>query len=261
MKLVETDNLSDVRGRMIKDTDTFAFRCHPGVSCFNKCCRNLNFYLNPYDIIRLKQNLNIPSDAFIENYTDIVLRPGHYFPDVLLRMADNPEKTCPFLTDTGCRVYADRPHTCRAFPVEHGLYVDAEKNATQLVHFFRPPEFCEGRHENTVWTLKTWEADQEAAFYNQMTAAWANVMRLFQADPFGGQGPEGQKGRMAFMAAYNVDAFRKFVLNSTFLQRYKIQAGLRMRVKTDDVAVFKLGMAWIKMFLLGIKTSEIKPKG
>jgi len=34
----------------------------------------------------------------------------------------------------------------------------------------------------------------------------------------------------------------------------------RMRVKTDDVAVFKLGMAWIKMFLFGIKTSEIKVK-
>ncbi|RJP94233.1 MAG: YkgJ family cysteine cluster protein [Desulfobacteraceae bacterium] len=260
MKLVETDNLSGIRGRMIKDTDTFTFRCHPAVSCFNKCCRNLNFYLNPYDIIRLKQSLNIPSDAFIDNYTDIVLRPGHHFPDVLLRMADNPEKTCPFLTDGGCRVYPDRPHTCRAFPVEHGLYVDAGKNATRLVHFFRPPEFCEGQHEDTVWTLKTWEADQEAAFYNQMTAAWANVMRLFQANPFGGQGPESQKGRMAFMAAYNVDAFREFVLTSSFLQRYKIEAGLRMRIKSDDVAVFKLGMAWIKMFLFGVKTPEVKVK-
>jgi Fe-S-cluster containining protein len=260
MKLVETDNLSDVRGRQLNDTDTFAFRCHSGVSCFNQCCRNLNFYLNPYDIIRLKQNLKISSNTFIDNYTDIVLRPGHYFPDVLLRMADNSEKTCPFLTDVGCRVYADRPHTCRAFPVEHGLYFDAEKNATQLVHFFRPPDFCEGRHELTIWTLKTWEADQEAAFYNRMTAAWGDVMRLFQADPFGEQGPEGQKGKMAFMAAYNVDAFRDFVLNSSFLQRYKIDSNLRMHLKSDDVAVFKLGMAWIKMFLFGVKTSEIKPK-
>ncbi|RJP93671.1 MAG: hypothetical protein C4518_05660 [Desulfobacteraceae bacterium] len=60
--------------------------------------------------------------------------------------------------------------------------------------------------------------------------------------------------------AYNVDAFREFILNSSFLQRYKIEAGLRMRIKSDDVAVFKLGMAWIKMFLFGVKTPEIKPK-
>jgi len=34
-----------------------------------------------------------------------------------------------------------------------------------------------------------------------------------------------------------------------------------MRIKSDDVAVFKLGMAWIKMFLFGVKTPEIKAKG
>lgn len=260
MKLVATDNLSDIRGRLITDADTFAFRCHPGVGCFNKCCRNLNFYLNPYDIIRLKQHLRISSDAFIETHTDVILRPGHYFPDVLLRMNDDSEKTCPFLTEAGCRVYPDRPHTCRAFPVEHGLYVDAEKKTTRMVHFFRPPDFCEGRHEPTLWTLKTWEADQEAAFYNQMTLAWAKVMALFQADPFDGQGPEGQKGRMAFMAAYNVDGFRGFLLNSTFLQRYKIDANLRMRLRSDDVAVCRLGMAWIQMFLFGVKTPEIRIK-
>ncbi|MDA8405004.1 MAG: YkgJ family cysteine cluster protein, partial [Desulfobacteraceae bacterium] len=59
MKRVETDNLSEIRGQLIPDGDTFAFRCHPGAACFNQCCRNLNFFLNPYDIIRLKKHLNI----------------------------------------------------------------------------------------------------------------------------------------------------------------------------------------------------------
>jgi Fe-S-cluster containining protein len=268
MKIVETNDLSDIqsdsqsniRGRMLNASDTFEFRCHPGVSCFNLCCRNLNFFLNPYDVIRLKQNLGISSSEFIEQYTDIIMRPGHHFPDVLLRMADNEEKTCPFLTADGCRVYSDRPHTCRAFPVEHGLYYDAAKNHTRLVHFFRPPDFCQGRHEKTVWTLSSWEADQEAAFFNQMTVRWAEVARLFQNDPFEGQGPNGQKGKMAFMAVYNIDAFRDFVLTSSFLKRYKVKSQLRMKLKSDDVAVLKLGMAWIKMFLFGLKVGEITLK-
>ncbi len=260
MKFIETNDLSDIRGRMLNGSDIFEFRCHPGVSCFNLCCRNLNFFLNPYDVIRLKQNLEISAGEFIEKYTDIIVRPGNYFPDVLLRMADNAEKTCPFLTEGGCRVYPDRPQTCRAFPVEHGLYYDAAKNQTSLVHFFRPPDFCQGRHENTARTIASWEADQESAFYNQMTVRWAEVARLFQADPFEGEGPNGQKGKMAFMAVYNMDAFRDFVLNSSFLKRYKVKSQLRMKIKSDDVAVLKLGMAWIRMFLFGVKVSEITLK-
>lgn len=260
MKYVEIDDLSEFQGQMIEDTDSFAFKCHSGVSCFNLCCRNLTFFINPYDIIRLKQNLRISSDQFIEQYTNIVVRPGHHFPDVLLQMADDIEKLCPFLTDAGCRVYPDRPHTCRTFPVEHGLYYDADKEKTRLVHFFRPPGFCMGRHEKTRWNLKSWESDQEASFYNHMTVQWAQIMRMFQSDPWGGQGPNGQKGKMAFMAAYNIDAFRDFVLNSSFLKRYKVRSQLRMKMKSDDVVMLKVGMAWIKMFLFGIKTKDITLK-
>ena len=62
MKYIETDDLSELtadgRGRLITDADTFTFRCHPGISCFNLCCRNLNLFLHPYDVVRLKKNLN-----------------------------------------------------------------------------------------------------------------------------------------------------------------------------------------------------------
>ena len=260
MKYIETDDLSEIQGHMLDDAESFAFKCHSGVSCFNLCCRNLDLFLNPYDVIRLKQNLAITSDQFIEEYTDIVVRPGHHFPDVMLQMADNEEKTCPFLSEAGCLVYPDRPQTCRSFPVEHGLYYDAEKDKTSLVHFFRPPKFCQGRHETATWTLTSWEADQEASFYNQMTVKWAKIMQLFQNDPWGGEGPNGQKGKMAFMAAYNIDVFRDFVLHSSFLKRYKVRSQLRMKIKSDDTAILKLGMAWIKMFLFGEQTKDIIPR-
>jgi Fe-S-cluster containining protein len=260
MKIIETDDLTMVRGRMLAETDTFTFKCHAGLSCFNRCCRNLNLFLYPYDIIRLKKSLKISSDQFIETYTDIVVRTGHHFPDVLLRMADNDEKTCIFLSPNGCSVYSDRPHTCRLYPLEQGIYYDAVKNKTRPVHFFRPPEFCQGRYEDRPCTIKSWETEQEAAFYNTMTVQWADVMRLFQNDPWGGEGPGGRQGKMAFMAAYNMDAFREFILTSTFLQRYSIKPDLRLKIKTDDLALLKLGMAWIKLFLFGVRTEVIGNK-
>ena len=85
--------------------DSFRFKCHGGLSCFNLCCRNLNLFLYPYDVVRLKNNLGIDAATFIDRHVDVVLREGSYFPDVLLTMQNNEEKTCPYLTDSGCTVY------------------------------------------------------------------------------------------------------------------------------------------------------------
>ena len=40
--------------------DTFQFACHPGVSCFNRCCGDVNIFLSPYDVLRLKTGLPGP---------------------------------------------------------------------------------------------------------------------------------------------------------------------------------------------------------
>lgn len=253
MKFADPSQIDQLPGIRLTDADTFRFQCHAGLSCFNRCCRNLNLFLYPYDVIRLKHRLNISSDQFLEQYADVVLREGYYFPEVLLKMAENDQKTCPFLTDSGCSVYPDRPDTCRSFPLEHGLLYDAERNKTTAVHFFKPPEFCMGQHETREWTLKTWAEDQDAKRYNQMTDQWTQIRALCQDDPFGGQGPDCSKGKMAFMAAYNIDRFREFVFHSSFLKRYKIKSNLLSKMKKSDAELLNLGFEWIKFYLWGIK--------
>ena len=49
--------------------DVFQFACHPGVPCFNDCCGDVNIFLTPYDIIRLKSHLKISSGEFLQKYT------------------------------------------------------------------------------------------------------------------------------------------------------------------------------------------------
>jgi Fe-S-cluster containining protein len=258
MKPIEIEGIDKLPGLRIKENDTFCFRCYPEVECFNRCCRNLNLFLYPYDVIRLKQSLGLSSDEFLERYVDIVSRPANFFPDVLLRMAENPEKTCPFLTESGCGVYADRPDTCRTFPVEQGMLYDADRRRETPVHFFRPPDFCRGQYEKKEWTLPEWTRDQEAERYQKMTVRWANVKQLFQNDPWGSEGLKGPKAKMAFMATYNIDRFRDFLFQSSFLKRYKLKSTILKKLKSDDVQLLKIGLEWVKVFVWGIQSKVIR---
>lgn len=260
MKYIDLDKLKEIPGRRIEAEDTFSFRCYPGIGCFNRCCRNLNLFLYPYDVLRLKKALGISSDEFLDQYVDVVLRSGNFFPEVLLRMSPNEEKNCTFLIESGCSVYADRPDTCRMFPMEHGVIYDAALKKDKPVYFFRPPDFCLGPDEKKQWTVSSWAQDQDAVFYQKMTMSWTELKRLFQADPWGTEGPEGSKAKMAFMATYNIDRFREFVFNSSFLKRYKVKSAILKKIQNDDGELLKFGFDWVKLYLWGIKTKKIRPR-
>ena len=253
MKYIDSEKMENLPGRRIEEGDTFRFSCHPGIACFNRCCRNLNLFLYPYDVLRLKKQLKVTSSEFLDRYVDVVLREGSFFPDVLLSMSDNAQRTCPFLSDAGCRVYVDRPDACRTFPVEQGALYDTAAGRVRPVSFFRPPDFCLGQYEKTEWTLGDWADDQGARVYNQMTLLWSDLRRLFQVDPWRGEGPDGARGKMAFMAVYNLDSFRPFVFRSSFLKRYRVKPKVLKKLRTDDVALMKFGFEWVAFFLYGKK--------
>jgi Fe-S-cluster containining protein len=260
MKHIDPAAQKQLLEKRIKKDERFAFNCHSGLDCFTLCCRNLNLFLSPYDVLRLIRCLNISSGQFLETHVDIVLRESNFFPEILLRMSENEERTCPFLDESGCAVYPDRPDTCRTFPVEQGILFEESEGKATDVYFFKPPDFCLGQHELQEWTVESWAQDQEARPYHKMTAQWAEVKALFQSDPWGREGPNGPKGKMAFMATYNLDSFREFVFQSTFLKRYKVKHDVLRKVKTDDVSLMKFGFAWVKFFVWGMKSPYFKPR-
>jgi Fe-S-cluster containining protein len=206
----------------------------------------------------LKKSLGITAGQFIENHVDIIRRPNQFFPEVLLRMAANPERTCPFLTPQGCAVYPDRPDTCRTFPIEQGAIFDRHTGRATPVFFFRPPDFCEGQRENRTWTIADWTDNQEAKKYHRMTRKWAQIRGLFQSNPWGDEGPQGPRAKMAFMAAYNLDRFRAFVFESTFFKRYRVKAPVKKKIRTNDEALLLFGFDWICLFLWEIPSKTIR---
>jgi hypothetical protein len=50
--------------------DRFRFACHKDLPCFTACCANLDLVLTPYDVIRLRTRLGLPSEDFLKKYTN-----------------------------------------------------------------------------------------------------------------------------------------------------------------------------------------------
>ena len=258
MKYIDIDELDRLPGKRLHKAETFSFDCYPGIACFNQCCRNLNLFLYPYDVIRLKNSLGISSDLFLDRYVDVVLRPNTFFPEVLLKMSDDDEKSCSFQTTAGCEVYSDRPDTCRKFPMEQGFLYEPAAQKAKRVYFFKPPEFCLGPREDNAWTPTKWNQVPDNALHDRMTVKWAELKGLFQGDPWGKEGPEGPKAKMAFMATYNIDSFREFVFGSSFLKRYKVKNTVLKKIRNDDSELLILAFDWVKFYLWKIKSKKFR---
>jgi hypothetical protein len=66
--------------------------------------------------------------------------------------------------------------------------------------------------------------------------------------------------KMAFMASYNVDTFRQFVFNSSFLSRFDLPEERLEDARRSDTALLLLGFDWIRRFLFGEGPLGLKTK-
>jgi Fe-S-cluster containining protein len=211
-------------------------------------------YLYPYDLLRLKQNLGLSSDALLQRYTVAAFRDNPHFPHLMLQMSDNQRRTCPFLSREGCRVYADRPYACRAYPLERAVV----RGIIALAGEERPARYsiahhthCQGHQEKTQFTAASWIDDQELAPYHFHNDLWVDLDTLFRRNPWGSEGINSPAMKMAFMACYNVDTFRNFVFTSSFLERFSIEETKVAQLNESDEALLQFGFEWIRFFLTG----------
>ena len=101
--------------------ERFAFHCGRDVSCFNACCRDLNQFLAPYDILQLKNFLGIRSTEFLATYPARHVGPETGLPVITLRPKAGDQRECPFVTPAGCGVYPNRPSSCRIYPLARAV--------------------------------------------------------------------------------------------------------------------------------------------
>jgi Fe-S-cluster containining protein len=238
----------------------FRFACHPGLACFTGCCADVNIVLTPYDVLRLKKALKLSSRDFLDKYTVAPFMGEYKVPLVLLRMRDDARKSCPFITPQGCSVYEDRPWACRMFPLETTSAKKPGKGARaygQEFHVIVQGDFnCLGFKEDKEWTVAGWRQDQGIDAYDKKSKPYREIIQHpdFKTE----KGIGASKTMMFYLTCYDLDRFRSFIFESTFLHRFAIPAEVLEKIKTDDEALLDFGYQWLKFSLFGEDTIKVK---
>ena len=189
------------------------------------------------------------SSEFLDKHTRLDLDPKTSHPFAILKLLDDKEKSCPFVTPEGCTIYTDRPANCRYYPVGQGtLRKDSEKGPVNEEFYFiiREPH-CLGFQEDVEWTIESWKADQGVDVYDEMNKEWKEVQLR---KPHFGKPLEPAQQNQVFMASYDLDSFKKYVFESKFLDVFDIPAEEVEKVRNDEIALMKLAFKYIKFILL-----------
>lgn len=230
----------------------FRFHCHKGIACFTQCCARLRLVLTPYDILRMKNRLGIPSWDFLERYTETFLDRHQRFPSVKLKMGPDPEGRCPFVTDEGCSLYEDRPGSCRLYPVGRawaGIHGGGRQSVEK--YFLIRESHCKGFEEHQTWTLHEWMKHEGLQEYHAMNEPWLQI--LASPHSLGSPSHLEKKQQMFFMASYNLDRFREFVFKSRFLEKFALSDTLSLDLKAHDTALMQFSFEWLQFSLFGQK--------
>ena len=236
----------------------FKFACHKGMECYTHCCRDLNIILTPYDIIRMKNRLGLTCDQFLAIYTKPEMLARTKLPVVTLKMLDDDKKSCPFITPDGCIIYEDRPLTCRYYPLGMAAFREQEIQPTGEDFYFMVREsHCLGFQADKEWTVSEWRKDQGVELYDDVNHSWMEFM--IRKKSFGFQAELSEESRtMFFMLSSNVDKLKRFIFESSFLDKYHVKKDILEQIKSDEVALLRFGFDWLQSALFGADKVKLK---
>jgi Fe-S-cluster containining protein len=234
--------------------EQFQFQCTSDVACFNACCRDLNQFLTPYDILRLKIHLGLRSGEFIEKYTTQHIGPETGLPVLILSPVRNADLQCPFVTACGCSVYVDRPSSCRVYPVARAISRN-RKTGKVSEHFalIREPH-CLGFQRSKIQTVRQWLKAQALGAYNQLNDMFLEIISLKNRYR---PGPLDLRSKLIFhIALYDLDAFREQILHNSLVEDLNLDPGLLEVLKNDEVELLKFGHRYVKEQIFGEKDAS-----
>lgn len=229
--------------------DPMGFSCSPENPCFNECCRDLNQALTPYDILRLKQALGISSQAFLREYTSLHFGPESGLPIITFKPNPATGHACPFVRGEGCSVYADRPASCRMYPLSRAIARDRQTGAIQEYFALIQEDHCKGFEAGEGKTVAQWLQGQEVIDHNRENDKLMALIALKnQIRPGKLEGVEADK---FYTALYDLDGFRDAIKTQGLMDDLDVPDAVRKKILEDDTALLDFGIAWLKHELFG----------
>ncbi|WDP92084.1 MAG: YkgJ family cysteine cluster protein [Desulfobacter sp.] len=257
----DVQNSAEIPPEQLSLKSRFRFKCHKGVSCFTDCCRGINIMLTPYDILTMREKLEMDSEKFLAIFTEPQILEKADMPVVTLKLLDDERNSCPFVDDEdGCVIYEQRPTTCRYYPLGVGsLSYSGEKGEKDDFFFTIKETHCKGFEEDKEWTVAEWREDQGVDLRDEVNEGWLDLMVRKKSLPPSMQLSEQAK-QMFFMVCYNIDKFKRFVFESSFLTRYEFPEERIAEIKADDVKLLQFGFEWLKATFFQTGQENFKAK-
>lgn len=237
--------------------ERFRFQCRQGIACFNKCCENTDILLTPYDLLRLKNRLDVSSREFIDGYTRDCELDTHGMPG--LKLGHKPgTHECIFLTPEGCGVYEDRPAACRYYAL--GLMSMRKKDSPsdEDSYFVVKEAHCLGHDEPRELTVEEYRTEQGVLPYDEANRDWRRiVLKKRSSGPAVGR-PSQRSFELFFLASYDLDGFRAFVASEGFRSVFDLPQDEYARLLTDEQALLAFSLRYLRQVLYGEKTIALR---
>lgn len=187
------------------------------------------------------------SGEFLQRYTNRHVGPESGLPVVTLKAVDAQRQICPFVVPKGCRVYPDRPASCRTYPLARAISCNRETGKVTEHFMLLEEPHCLGFKASKSQTARQWIDDQEISIYNHFNDQLLQIIRLKkQLRP----GPLDQNSRQLFyVALYDLDRFRTQIFENKILDQIEADPQKPADAETDDTALLEIAMQWVKRSL------------
>jgi Fe-S-cluster containining protein len=164
---------------------------------------------------------------------------------VCLKAAPDNDLRCPFVSEKGCRVYADRPASCRTYPLARAVTRSRETGVVTEHFALMREDHCCGCHEARTQTVNEWLEDQGVALYNRYNDMLMDIISMknrHHPRPLG-----IREQRLFHLALYDLDGFRQHLGESA---EHEAPGNARADTMSDE-ELLVFGYAWLKRALFG----------
>lgn len=235
--------------RQMSGDGRYVFGCHSDLPCFTRCCSDVNIVLTPVDVLRLSRRLGLTTTEFLARHALVPITKDLQLPVVMLRMREDEGRRCTFVGEGGCSVYADRPWSCRMYPVAMALPPARAGFEPRPLYFLLEDEFCHGREVGRTWSVDEWRRDQGIEAREELESGFRDLV----SHPWfiGGRQLDPKRCEIFFTACYDLDKFRSFVFESTFLERFDLDDETVEQIRGDDEALLRFAFRWLRFALFG----------
>jgi hypothetical protein len=143
------------------------------------------------------------------------------------------------------------------YPVGMGLPPARAGVEPRPVYFLFEDDYCQGHRQGRSWTVADWRRDQQVEERETLEAGFREIV----SHPWfiGGRQLDPKRMEMFFTASYDLDKFRAFIFDSSFLKRFELEDDLVAQLREDDAALMRFAFRWLRFALFGEPNIKVRP--